>query len=182
MKLNEIADRPGSRKRATRVGRGQASGKGKTAGRGHKGQKSRSGVALRGREGGQMPIHMRLPKRGFRNPFARRYSIVDLARLNAAVSEGKIDGSAIITSEALSGAGLIRSNRPHWRLLGKAKLERALKVRADHVSAGARASIEAAGGSVEIKEEKKASSPKDPKESKGSKESKKPEPEESKES
>ena len=179
MKLNEIADRPGSRKRATRVGRGQASGKGKTAGRGHKGQKSRSGVALRGREGGQMPIHMRLPKRGFRNPFAQRYSIVDLERLNAAVDAGKIDGSATITSEALSGAGLIRSNRPHWRLLGKAKLERALKVCADHVSAGARASIEAAGGSVEIKEGKKTPAPKEPK---GSKESKKPESEESKES
>lgn len=178
MKLNEIADRPGSRKRAMRVGRGQASGKGKTAGRGHKGQKSRSGVSLRGREGGQMPIHMRLPKRGFRNPFARRYSIVDLARLNAAVDAGKIDGSATITSETLSGAGLIRSSRPLWRLLGKVKLERALKVSVNHVSAGARTSIEAAGGSVEIKEEKKTPAPK---ELKALKESKEPEPEESKE-
>ncbi|MCY4034467.1 MAG: 50S ribosomal protein L15 [Hyphomicrobiales bacterium] len=182
MKLNEIADRPGSRKRAMRVGRGQASGKGKTAGRGHKGQKSRSGVALRGREGGQMPIHMRLPKRGFRNPFAQRYSIVDLARLNAAIDAGKIDGAAPITSEVLSGAGLIRSNRPLWRLLGKTKLERALKVCANHVSAGARASIEAAGGSVEIKEDGKAAAAKEPKRPEESKESKKPEPEESKES
>lgn len=175
MKLNELADRSGSRKRAMRVGRGQGSGKGKTAGRGHKGQKSRSGVALRGREGGQMPIHMRLPKRGFRNPFARRYSIVNLARLNAAIDAGKIDGSAVVTSETLSSAGLIRSNRPHWRLLGKAKLERALKIRADHVSAGARASIEAAGGSVEIKEGRKTFAPKEsaePKESSESNESK----------
>ncbi len=151
MKLNELADRSGARKRALRVGRGVASGKGKTAGRGHKGQKSRSGVALRGREGGQMPIHMRLPKRGFRNPFARRFAIVDLARLDAAIEAGKLDGGKPVTAEMLQAAGLIRANRPHWRLLGKGPVTRPVRVRADHVSAGARAAIEAAGGAVEIR-------------------------------
>lgn len=150
MKLNELTTRPGSRKRALRVGRGIASGKGKTAGRGHKGQKSRSGVALRGREGGQMPIHMRLPKRGFRNPFARRFCIVDLARLDSAIEAGKLDGSKLVTAEMLQAAGLIRANCSHWRLLGKGPVAHPVRVRADHVSAGARAAIESAGGAVEI--------------------------------
>ena len=155
MKLNELADRPGARKAAMRVGRGMASGKGKTAGRGQKGQKSRSGVALRGREGGQMPIHMRLPKRGFRNPFARRFAIVDIARLNEAIEAGKINDKEVITAEALQAAGLIRANRNQWRLLGKTAPKGALKVKVDHVSAGARAAIEAAGGAIEIIEVKK---------------------------
>ena len=154
MKLNELADCPGARKRAMRVGRGIASGKGKTAGRGHKGQKSRSGVALRGREGGQMPIYMRMPKRGFRNPFPRRFSVVDLARLDAAIEAGKLDGDKFITAEMLQAAGLIRSGpspaRAHWRLLGKGPVARPVRVRAHHVSAGARAAIEAAGGAIEI--------------------------------
>lgn len=150
MKLNELSDRPGARKRAIRIGRGIASGKGKTAGRGQKGQKSRSGVALRGREGGQMPIHMRLPKRGFHNPFAHRFAIIDIANLDAAIGAGKIDGKAPITAESLQAAGLVGANRNRWRLLGKGPLQYAIAVQADHVSSGARATIEAAGGSVEI--------------------------------
>ena len=150
MKLNELADCRGARKRALRVGRGIASGKGKTAGRGHKGQKSRSGVALRGREGGQMPIYMRMPKRGFRNPFARRFAEVDIARLDAAIETGKLDSDKLITAEMLQAAGLIRTGRAHWRLLGKGPVARPVRVRANHVSAGARAAVEAAGGAIEI--------------------------------
>lgn len=150
MRLNELTDRPGARKCALRVGRGIAFGKGKTAGRGHKGQKSRAGVALRGREGGQMPIHMRLPKRGFRNPFARHFAVINLARLEAAIEAGKLDGSRLITAEALQAAGLIRANCPHWRLLGKGPAMRSMRVQANHVSAGARTAIEAAGGAIEI--------------------------------
>ena len=152
MRLNELADRPDARKRALRVGRGVASGKGKTAGRGHKGQKSRAGVALRGREGGQMPIHMRLPKRGFRNPFKQRFAIVDLARLNAAIEAGNLDSDELITAEMLQAAGLIHANRSHWRLLGKGPVSRPVRVQANHVSASARSAIEAVGGAVEISE------------------------------
>ena len=150
MKLNELADRPGARKRRVRIGRGIGSGKGKTAGRGHKGQKSRSGVSLRGREGGQMPIHMRLPKRGFRNPFAPRFAIVNLSRIEAAIAAGRLDGEKLITAEALQAAGLMRANLELWRLLGKGPVSRPLRATAHHVSAGARAAVEAAGGSVEI--------------------------------
>lgn len=151
MNLNELADCPGARKRAMRVGRGIASGKGKTAGRGHKGQKSRSGVALNGREGGQMPIHMRLPKRGFRSPFSRRSAIVNLGRLDAAIEAGKIDYKSPVTSETLKAAGLIRSGCNKWRLLGKGTLRFAIAVQADHVSAGARIAVENAGGTIEIR-------------------------------
>src|SRR5215468_5846882 len=101
MKLNEIADNAGARKRRMRVGRGIGSGKGKTAGRGVKGQKSRSGVAIKGFEGGQMPIHMRLPKRGFNNPSRLKFTEINLGRLQAAIDEGKLDAKSPITGETL---------------------------------------------------------------------------------
>src|SRR3712207_1599055 len=113
MKLNEIADRPGAIKTRKRVGRGIGSGKGKTAGRGVKGQKARSGVAVKGFEGGQMPLHRRLPKRGFNNPGAKDYEIVNLDRLQAAIDAGKLDASKPADVAALAAAGLVSGKAKH---------------------------------------------------------------------
>src|SRR3979409_26140 len=118
MKLNEIRDNPGSSKSRMRVGRGIGSGKGKKAGRGVKGQKARTGVAIKGFEGGQMPLHRRLPKRGFNNIFAKTYSEVSLGRLQKAIDDGKLDAKATIDVEALKKAGLVRTTRNGVRVLG----------------------------------------------------------------
>jgi large subunit ribosomal protein L15 len=149
MKLNELRDNPGARKSRVRVGRGIGSGLGKTAGRGQKGQKSREGVSINGFEGGQMPLHMRLPKRGFNNPFAKDYAEVNIGQLQKLVDAGKL-GSGTIDHAALKEAGVARGGRDGVRLLGKGSLSAKLSFRVAGVSAGAKAAVEAAGGSVEV--------------------------------
>src|SRR5678815_3602869 len=111
MKLNDIRDNPGARKSRIRVGRGIGSGKGKTGGRGQKGQKSRSGVAIKGFEGGQMPLHMRLPKRGFNNPFAKDYAEVNLGAIQKMIDAGKLEGKGLLDHDALKAAGLARGGK-----------------------------------------------------------------------
>ena len=123
MKLNEIKDNKGARKERMRVGRGIGSGKGKTAGRGQKGQKARSGVAIKGFEGGQMPLHMRLPKRGFNNPFGKDFAEVNLGMIQKAIDAGKLDAKKDIDHEALKAAGLARGGKHGVRLLGKGELK-----------------------------------------------------------
>ena len=122
MKLNEIADRPGARKARKRVGRGIGSGKGKTAGRGVKGQKARTGVAVKGFEGGQMPLHRRLPKRGFNNIFAKDFNEVGLGRVQQAIDAGKLDGKAVVTAAVLEEAGVVRRVKDGVRLLANGAL------------------------------------------------------------
>jgi large subunit ribosomal protein L15 len=155
MKLNELADNPGATKDRMRVGRGIGSGKGKTAGRGVKGQKARSGVAIKGFEGGQMPIHMRLPKRGFNNIFRAQYAEINLDDLQEAFEAGKLQTSATIDAAALKAAGLIRRERDGVRLLGRGELKAAAKLSVAGASASAVKAVEAAGGSVEILQPKK---------------------------
>ena len=155
MKLNELKDNEGARKGRMRVGRGIGSGKGKTSGRGQKGQKSRSGVSVWGFEGGQMPLHMRLPKRGFNNIFAKDYAEVNIGAVQKAIDAGKLDAKGPLDQDALKGAGLVRGGRDGVRLLGKGELKAKLAVRVAGISKGAREAIEKAGGSVEIIEPKK---------------------------
>ena len=154
MKLNELRDNPGARKTRMRVGRGIGSGKGKTAGRGQKGQKSRSGVSVYGFEGGQMPLHMRLPKRGFNNIFAKDYAEVNVGAIQKAIDAGKLDIKGTLDHDALKGAGLARGGRDGVRLLGKGELKAKLNLRVAGISKGAREVVEKAGGSVEIVEPK----------------------------
>jgi large subunit ribosomal protein L15 len=150
MKLNDIRDNPGARKNRTRVGRGIGSGKGKTGGRGQKGQKSRSGVAIKGFEGGQMPLHMRLPKRGFNNPFAKDYAEVNLGQVQKLVDAGKLDAKAVIDQVALQAAGVARGGKNGVRLLGKGEFTAKLSFKVAGASKGALAAVEKAGGSVEV--------------------------------
>ena len=150
MRLNEINDNAGARQSRTRVGRGIGSGKGKTGGRGMKGQNSRSGVALKGFEGGQMPIHRRLPKRGFTNIFRKRYVAVNVGRLQQAVDAGKLDAKATITAEVLKAAGVVTHVRDGIRLLGKGELKAKLTLEVAGASKGALAAVEKAGGSVTV--------------------------------
>ena len=150
MKLSDIADNAGSRKKRMRVGRGIGSGKGKQAGRGGKGQTARSGVRIKGFEGGQMPIHMRLPKRGFNNPMRLKFTEINLGRLQAAIDEGKLDAKAPVTAEAMVAAGLIRRARDGVRLLGNGELKAKLQVEVAGASASAVKAVEAAGGSVKL--------------------------------
>ena len=150
MKLNELKDNAGARKARLRVGRGIGSGKGKTAGRGQKGQKSRSGVSIFGFEGGQMPLHMRLPKRGFNNVFAKDYAEVNVGAVQKAIDAGKLDAKSIIDQSALQSAGLARGGKDGVRLLGKGELKAKLSVRVAGISKGAREAVEKAGGSVEL--------------------------------
>jgi large subunit ribosomal protein L15 len=148
MKLNEIRDNPGAHKSRMRVGRGEGSGKGKTGGRGVKGQKSRSGVALGGFEGGQMPLHMRMPKRGFNNPFAKKLVEVNLWRLTQAIEAGKLDAGKPVDAPALLAAGVIRRELDGVRLLGKGELKAKLDITVYSASASAAKAVEAAGGSL----------------------------------
>jgi large subunit ribosomal protein L15 len=150
MKLNDIRDNDGSRHRRIRVGRGIGSGKGKTSGRGQKGQKSRSGVAVKGFEGGQMPLHMRLPKRGFNNIFAKDYAEVNIGLVQKAIDAKKLDAKGTIDQAALQTAGLSRGGKDGVRLLGKGELTAKLNFRIAGASKGAREAVEKAGGSIEL--------------------------------
>ena len=149
-KLNELAPRPGSTKGRMRVGRGPGSGKGKTAGRGVKGQKARSGVAVAAFEGGQMPLHMRMPKRGFNNPFARQYAEVNLWRIEQAIAAGKLDAKKTIDGEALVAAGVLKRVKDGVKLLGAGELKSKLTLTVYAASAGATAAVEKAGGSLTV--------------------------------
>lgn len=155
MKLNQLSDNKGARKNPTRVGRGIGSGKGKTGGRGVKGQKSRSGVSgIRAYEGGQMPLYMRLPKRGFNTPNASKYVEINIGRLQAAIDAGKLDAKKKIDAAVLVEAGVVRRSRDGIRLLGVGALKAKLDIEVAHASAGARAAVEKAGGAVTVKGEK----------------------------
>jgi large subunit ribosomal protein L15 len=155
MRLNELSDNPGARKRRIRVGRGIGSGKGKTGGRGVKGQKSRSGVAVNGFEGGQNPIHMRLPKRGFTKPNRLTFAEVNLGRLQKAIDAGKLDASAPITADSLIASGVVRRKLDGVRLLAKGALNAKVQVEVAGASAAAVAAVEKAGGSVIVNAPKK---------------------------
>jgi large subunit ribosomal protein L15 len=148
MKLNEIRDNEGAHKKRMRVGRGPGSGKGKTAGRGVKGQKSRSGVAIGGFEGGQMPLYMRMPKRGFNNPNALKLAEVNLWRLQDAIDAKKLDIKGEVKGDALVAAGVIRRVKDGVRLLGTGEIKGKLNLVVWSASAGAIKAIEAAGGTV----------------------------------
>jgi len=150
MKLNEIADNPGSSKKLMRVGRGVGSGKGKTGGRGVKGQKSRGGVSINGFEGGQMPIHMRMPKRGFNSLNRQDYAWVNLNRLQKAIDANKLNAGAEITEDSLMAAGLIRRKKDGVRLLAQGELKTKVNISVTGASAAAIAAVEKAGGKVTV--------------------------------
>lgn len=155
MKLNELQDNPGARKNRKRIGRGIGSGTGKTAGKGHKGAKARSGVSINGFEGGQMPLHRRLPKRGFNNIFRKDYSEISLERLQAAVDAKKLDAASPVTAEAMRDAGLIRRVKDGVRVLGNGEIKAKLTLSVAGATKSAVAAIEKSGGSVEILTHKK---------------------------
>jgi large subunit ribosomal protein L15 len=148
MKLNQLQDRPGARKVHTRVGRGSSSGIGKTAGRGVKGAKARAGVSVHGFEGGQMPLYMRIPKRGFHNLFASDFAIVNLGRVQQAIDAGQLKGKERITDADLREAGLVRETRDGVRLLGQGELKTKLSFEVAGASKSAIAAVEKLGGSV----------------------------------
>lgn len=156
MKLNELRDNEGAVKSRRRVGRGIGSGTGKTGGRGVKGQKSRSGVAIKGFEGGQMPIYRRLPKRGFTNIFARDFNIVSLGRIQAALDSGKLDAKNVIDAETLKEAGVIRRIKDGVRVLADGEIAAKLSFKVSGASKAAADKIEKAGGKLEIVLGKKA--------------------------
>ncbi len=153
MKLNDIRDNDGARKGRMRVGRGIGSGKGKTAGRGQKGAKARSGVSVNGFEGGQMPLHMRIPKRGFNNIFAKDYAEVNLGAIQRVIDARKLDAKGTIDHDALKAAGLARGGKDGVRLLGKGELTAKLTLKVAGASKGAIEAVEKAGGKVEVMDE-----------------------------
>ncbi|HEX5455392.1 MAG TPA: 50S ribosomal protein L15 [Stellaceae bacterium] len=160
MKLNEIRDNPGAHYRAKRVGRGIGSGKGKTSGRGGKGQTARSGVAINGFEGGQTPLHRRLPKRGFNNKiFRKEYTVVNLGRLQQALDAGKLNAEGAIDAARLVAAGVLRRPGDGIRLLAKGRLSAAITVEAAGASQAAIAAVEAAGGKVVLPPGKAGAAP-----------------------
>jgi large subunit ribosomal protein L15 len=151
MKLHELSGRPGARKTRKRIGRGIGSGKGKTGGRGGKGQTARSGVRIKGFEGGQMPLHRRLPKRGFKNTaFARKLNEVSLGRLQQAIDAGRLDPAVTIDAAALVKAGILRRAKDGVRVLGGGELKAKVALSVFGASKSARAAVEKAGGTVEI--------------------------------
>jgi large subunit ribosomal protein L15 len=151
MKLHELADRAGARKKRVGIGRGIGSGEGKTGGRGGKGQTARSGVRIKGFEGGQMPLHRRLPKRGFKNsPFARKLNEVNLERVQAAIEAGKLDPAATVDAEALVKAGILRRAKDGVRLLGSGKITSKVAFSVWGASRSAVTAVEQAGGSVTL--------------------------------
>jgi large subunit ribosomal protein L15 len=152
MKLNDLRDNEGATHTKKRLGRGIGSGSGKTAGRGVKGQKARSGVAINGFEGGQMPLYRRLPKRGFKNLFAKDYNTVSLARVQTAVDAKKLDAKATVTAEALAAAGVIRRVKDGVRLLADGELKAKLAFEIAGASKAAIEKVEKAGGSVKLPE------------------------------
>jgi large subunit ribosomal protein L15 len=150
MKLSDIADNAGSRKKRMRVGRGIGSGKGKQAGRGGKGQTARSGVRIKGFEGGQMPLHRRLPKRGFNNIFRVEFAEINLDRLQDAVDAKKIDSGSVVNVESLVKAGVLRRPKGGLRLLGRGELKAKLNIEVHGATKTAIEAVEKAGGSVKI--------------------------------
>lgn len=151
MKLNEIRDNEGAHKRFKRLGRGSGSGKGKTSGKGVKGQKARTGHhGMFGFEGGQMPLHMRIPKRGFNNIFAREFSIVNLGQLQKAVENGKLKAGASVNADTLAAAGIAWRARDGVRLLGKGELKTQLNLEVAHASGPAIEAVKKAGGTVKV--------------------------------
>lgn len=156
MKLNELHDNPGAAKKQKRVARGPGSGKGKTAGRGIKGQKSRSGVAIGGYEGGQMPLYRRLPKRGFNKPNQLRFAVINLGLIEKFVALGKLDIKSEITEDALVAAGLTGHKRDGIRILNKGEIKSKVTLVVAGASAAAIEAIKAAGGSITLREPKPA--------------------------
>ncbi len=159
MKLNDLRDNPGARKKTITVGRGIGSGKGKTCGRGVKGQKARTGVSVKGFEGGQMPLIRRIPKRGFKNIFAKDYAAINIGRLQEAIDAGRVDAKKPITSESLIAAGVVAKARDGVRIIGKGELKAKLDLTVAGASKTAIAAIEKVGGKITltaVKKEKKA--------------------------
>ena len=150
MKLHELRDNPGATKKRTRVGRGPGSGKGKMGGRGIKGQKSRSGVAINGYEGGQMPLYQRLPKRGFNKPNRKEYAVVNLGLIAKFIEAGKLDASAAITEDALVASGLVRRKLDGVRVLAKGEIATAVNLEVTGASKSAIEAVEKAGGSLKV--------------------------------
>ncbi|HPE26367.1 50S ribosomal protein L15 [Albidovulum sp.] len=150
MKLHELRDNPGAAKKSKRVARGPGSGKGKTAGRGIKGQKSRSGVALNGYEGGQMPLYRRLPKRGFTKPNAKKFAVVNLGVIQKFVDAGKLDAKSEITEDALVAAGVVRRKLDGVRVLAKGDFSAKLKLAVTGASKAAVDAVAKAGGSLSV--------------------------------
>ena len=150
MKLHEISDNAGARKARMRIGRGIGSGKGKTGGRGGKGQTARSGVRIKGFEGGQMPLHRRLPKRGFNNIFRLEFAEINLDRLQEAIDAKQLDAGATVNAESLVKAGVLRRSKDGVRLLGRGELKAKLTVEVHGASKSAIAAVEKAGGTVKI--------------------------------
>lgn len=151
MKLNELSDNPGAAKKQKRVARGPGSGKGKTAGRGIKGQKSRSGVAIGGYEGGQMPLYRRLPKRGFNKPNRLEFAVVNLGLIEKFIAAGKLDASTPITEDAIVAAGVTSTKRDGIRVLAKGAITSKVTLVVTGASASAIAAVEAAGGTLTVK-------------------------------
>jgi large subunit ribosomal protein L15 len=156
MKLNDLRDKDGATHSKKRLGRGIGSGSGKTGGRGVKGQKARSGVAINGFEGGQMPLYRRLPKRGFNNIFAKSFTVVSLARIQVAIDAKKLDAKASVTAESLVAAGVIRRVKDGVRILSDGEIKAKLAFDVAGASKAAIEKIEKAGGSVKLPEEKAA--------------------------
>ena len=150
MKLHELRDNDGATKRRKRVGRGPGSGMGKTAGRGIKGQKSRSGVAIKGFEGGQMPLYQRLPKRGFTKPNRKEYAVVNLGLIQKFIDAGKLDGKAAITEDALVASGLVRRKLDGIRILSKGDVTGKITLEVTGASKSAVEAVEKAGGSLKV--------------------------------
>ena len=151
MKLNQLANRPGARKNRTRIGRGIGSGKGKTGGRGGKGQTARSGVRIKGFEGGQMPLHRRLPKRGFRNtPFARKLNEINIGDVQEAIDAGTLDAGSAVDVDALVKSGLLRRPKEGVKLLGGGEIKAKVAFTVWAASKSAVAAVEKAGGSVKV--------------------------------
>ena len=150
MKLNELRDNPGAAPKRTRVGRGPGSGKGKMGGRGIKGQKSRSGVAINGYEGGQMPLYQRLPKRGFNKPNRKAFAVVNLGLIQKFIDEKKLDASAPITEEALVASGLVRRVKDGVRVLAKGEITAKANIEVTGASKSAVEAVEKAGGSLKV--------------------------------
>ena len=150
MQLNQLRDKPGASKARTRVGRGSGSGKGTTAGRGNKGQKSRSGVSIKGFEGGQMPLYRRLPKRGFnpRNP--KKFAVVNVGDVQRAIDAGRLDAAKPIDGSVLEASGMVRASRDGIRLLAKGELSAKVTIAVDYASPSAVSAVEKAGGSVTV--------------------------------
>lgn len=159
MKLNELSDNKGAAKKRKRIGRGPGSGTGKTGGRGIKGQKSRSGVALNGYEGGQMPLYMRLPKRGFNNINAKRHAVVNLGLLQKFIDAGKIDAKKPITETVLLESGLVRRVRDGVRILAKGDFKAKVDLSVTGASKSAIAAVEKAGGTLTVASEAKETAP-----------------------